>query len=187
MLLQVSSSSNTVPTVTLSSSLSTSQASSSIITTQSQNGLQITALPSTTNIKPEVSSSNHITIQPAPISSSCSDTKTTMASMSTTISVTPASSQPTLSQTSVNVNINVKSDASSFTPETKPRVRRVACTCPNCTMPDRSTDRKKQHICHVAGCNKVYGKTSHLRAHLRWHTGERPFTCEWVSQILQHN
>uniref|UniRef100_H2MF25 Sp3b transcription factor n=1 Tax=Oryzias latipes TaxID=8090 RepID=H2MF25_ORYLA len=40
--------------------------------------------------------------------------------------------------------------------------------------------KKKQHICHIAGCGKVYGKTSHLRAHLRWHSGERPFVCNWV-------
>lgn len=42
------------------------------------------------------------------------------------------------------------------------------------------TGKKKQHICHIAGCGKVYGKTSHLRAHLRWHSGERPFVCSWM-------
>ena len=40
--------------------------------------------------------------------------------------------------------------------------------------------KKKQHLCHVPGCGKVYGKTSHLKAHLRWHAGERPFSCQWL-------
>ncbi|XP_046701259.1 transcription factor Sp3a isoform X2 [Silurus meridionalis] len=63
------------------------------------------------------------------------------------------------------------------------RLRRVACTCPNCKEGGgRGTNmgKKKQHVCHIAGCGKVYGKTSHLRAHLRWHSGERPFVCNWM-------
>ncbi|CAH2305777.1 transcription factor Sp3 isoform X1 [Pelobates cultripes] len=63
------------------------------------------------------------------------------------------------------------------------RLRRVACTCPNCKEgAGRGTNlgKKKQHICHIPGCGKVYGKTSHLRAHLRWHSGERPFVCTWM-------
>ncbi|KAK3890752.1 hypothetical protein Pcinc_005324 [Petrolisthes cinctipes] len=63
----------------------------------------------------------------------------------------------------------------------KTRLRRVACTCPNCKEGDRGGDNKKKvHICHIPGCNKMYGKTSHLRAHLRWHSGERPFICSWL-------
>ncbi|CAL1575755.1 unnamed protein product [Knipowitschia caucasica] len=63
------------------------------------------------------------------------------------------------------------------------RLRRVACTCPNCKDSagrGSGVGKKKQHICHIPGCGKVYGKTSHLRAHLRWHSGERPFVCNWM-------
>lgn len=63
------------------------------------------------------------------------------------------------------------------------RLRRVACTCPNCKDSGgrgSGVGKKKQHICHIVGCGKVYGKTSHLRAHLRWHSGERPFVCNWM-------
>ncbi|CAL4087611.1 unnamed protein product, partial [Meganyctiphanes norvegica] len=70
--------------------------------------------------------------------------------------------------------------------EASVNVRRCRrCRCPNCVDgsqqgPHDGTPKKRQHICHVPGCGKMYGKTSHLKAHLRMHAGERPFVCQWV-------
>lgn len=96
-----------------------------------------------------------------------------MAAQNIFFTTQPNNNIPTTTRILLLPSSNVSSTMIT-TPSTQPSKSLNLC------IQQPAQERRRIFECSYPNCGKNYFKSSHLKAHTRSHTGEKPFCCKWL-------